>query len=255
MWYELAMLKRKSEKVIELLKGIHFVASVEAISLGVQAGIHPWILYDIISNAAGNSWIYKNYIPLLLQGNKIKDDFLNASAQRMGIVLDTAKSLTFPLPLLAAAHQQFLAGSRHADAIGLDGLKVWERVFGVQIMDAANAETYNPELLANQLSAKSKQVNNIGFIGLGAMGFGMATHLLKSNFSVHGFDVYKPTLSRFAQAGGLIGSSPAEVSKDVDVLIVMVTNEVQAESVLYGVDGAVSELNQHAQELHLYLTP
>ena len=27
---------------------------------------------------------------------------------------------------------------------------------------------------------------------------------------------------------------------DVDVLIVMVTNEVQAESVLYGVDGAVS---------------
>ncbi|GJS95127.1 ketose-bisphosphate aldolase class-II family protein [Tanacetum coccineum] len=274
---------RKSEKVIELLKGIHFVASVEAISLGVQAGIHPWILYDIISNAAGNSWIYKNYIPLLLQGNKIKDDFLNASAQRMGIVLDTAKSLTFPLPLLAAAHQQFLAGSRHADANALDGLKVWERVFGVQILDAANAETYNPELLANQLGAKSKQVNNIGFIGLGAMGFGMATHLLKSNFSVHGFDVtllpypfcyssvlsvignalydnnilshkrevigeevYKPTLSRFAQAGGLIGSSPAEVSKDVDVLIVMVTNEVQAESVLYGVDGAVSVLQPGA---------
>lgn len=59
----------------------------------------------------------------------------------------------------------------------------------MQITDAANAETYNPELLANQLSAKSKQVNNIGFIGLGAMGFGMATHLLKSNFSVHGFDV------------------------------------------------------------------
>lgn len=42
--------------VIELLEGIHFVAAVEAISLGSQAGIHPWILYDIISNAAGNSW-------------------------------------------------------------------------------------------------------------------------------------------------------------------------------------------------------
>ncbi|GFY95418.1 ketose-bisphosphate aldolase class-II family protein [Actinidia rufa] len=41
--------------VTELLEGIHFVASVEAISLGAQAGIHPWILYDIISNAAGNS--------------------------------------------------------------------------------------------------------------------------------------------------------------------------------------------------------
>jgi 3-hydroxyisobutyrate dehydrogenase-like beta-hydroxyacid dehydrogenase len=39
--------------VNELLEGIHFIASVEAISLG---GIHPWIIYDIISNAAGNSW-------------------------------------------------------------------------------------------------------------------------------------------------------------------------------------------------------
>ena len=42
--------------VVEVLEGIHLVASVEAISLGVQAGIHPWIIYDIISNAAGNSW-------------------------------------------------------------------------------------------------------------------------------------------------------------------------------------------------------
>ncbi|KAL8239684.1 hypothetical protein R6Q59_016251 [Mikania micrantha] len=232
---------RRSKMVIELLKGIHFVSSVEAISLGVQAGIHPWILYDIISNAAGNSWIFKNYIPNLLHGNQIKDNFLNTSVQDLGTVLDTAKSLVFPLPLLAAAHQQFLAGSRHEED-GLDGFKVWEKVLGVQIMNAANAEAYNPELLANQVCAKSKRLNKIGFIGLGAMGFGMATHLLKSNFFVQGYDVYKPTLSRFENAGGLTGNSPAEVSKDVDVLIVMVTNEVQAESVLYGADGAVSVL-------------
>ncbi|XP_071714793.1 uncharacterized protein [Rutidosis leptorrhynchoides] len=232
----------KYKMVVDLLKGIHFVSSMEAISLGVQAGIHPWIIYDIISNAAGNSWVFKNYIPYLLQGKQIEDNFLNALAQSLGTVLDTAKSLIFPLPLLAAAHQQVLAGCRHADAHDLDGVKVWERVFGVNIMDAANAETYKPELLASQVTAKSKRPNKVGFIGLGAMGFGMATHLLKSNFCVRGFDVYKPTLSRFENASGLIGNSPAEVSADVDVLIVMVTNEVQAESVLYGVDGAVSVL-------------
>ncbi|CAL5405985.1 unnamed protein product [Camellia sinensis] len=48
----------KIKMVIELLEGIHFVSSVEAISLGAQAGIHPWIIYDIISNAAGNSCRY-----------------------------------------------------------------------------------------------------------------------------------------------------------------------------------------------------
>lgn len=42
--------------VNELLEGIHLIASVEAISLGAKVGIHPLILYDIISNAAGNSW-------------------------------------------------------------------------------------------------------------------------------------------------------------------------------------------------------
>lgn len=180
----------KVKMVIDLLEGIHFVASVEAISLGAQAGIHPWILYDIISNAAGNSWVFKNYLPQLLKGNPIKQHFINTIAQTLGTVLDMAKSLTFPLLLLAVAHQQVIAGSR--STLGDDDaslLKVWEKVLGVNILDAANAETYNPEQLANDFTAKSKPVKKIGFIGLGAMGFGMATHLLRSNFSVHGFDV------------------------------------------------------------------
>lgn len=57
--------------VNELLEGIHLVAAVEAISLGSQAGVHPWILYDIISNAAGNSWYalcYKDF--LFVMSNK-----------------------------------------------------------------------------------------------------------------------------------------------------------------------------------------
>ena len=48
--------------VNDLLEGIHLVASVEAIFLGVRSGIHPAILYDIISNAAGSSrWFNRVY--------------------------------------------------------------------------------------------------------------------------------------------------------------------------------------------------
>lgn len=67
--------------------------------------------------------------------------------------------------------------------------QVWEELSGVKIIDAANAKLYSPEELAEQLTAKSKTAKRIGFIGLGAMGFGMATHLLKSNFTVLGYDV------------------------------------------------------------------
>ncbi|KAI7986264.1 L-threonate dehydrogenase [Camellia lanceoleosa] len=215
----------------------------EAISLGAQAGIHPWIIYDIISNAAGNSWVFKNHVPQLLRDNQTKH-LLNTFVQNLGIVLDMAKSCTFPLPLLAVACQQLIAGSSHGHVNDGDGtlIKAWEKVYGVNITNAVNAETYSPGELANQITTESKSINRIGFIGLGAMGFGMATHLLRSNFCVIAYDVYKPTLSRFANEGGLIGSSPAEVSKDVDVLVIMVTNEAQAESVLYGDLGAVSAL-------------
>ncbi|KAK4436891.1 L-threonate dehydrogenase [Sesamum alatum] len=234
----------KSKMVIELLEGIHFVASLEAMSLGAQAGIHPWIVYDIISNAAGNSWVFKNYVPHLLRGNQSTHHLLSALNQNLVIVLEMAKALIFPLPLLTVSHQQILAGYSHGVKDGEDTafLKVWEKLSGVNIIDAANAKAYNPEELASKLSAKSKTVKRIGFIGLGAMGYGMATHLLKSNFTVLGYDVYKPTVSRFESEGGIAGSNPAEVCKDVDVLVIMVTNEYQAESVLYGNNGAVAAL-------------
>ncbi|PHU24239.1 hypothetical protein BC332_09346 [Capsicum chinense] len=193
----------KAKMVIELLEGIHSVASVEAICLGAQAGIHPWILYDIISNAAGNSCLKILII--------------------MFVVSLTAVEFLFPdSPLVH--------------------FRVWESLLGVNLADAVNSKSYNPEELASQITSQSDTVKRIGFIGLGAMGFGMATHLLKSNFCVIGYDVYPPSLSRFADAGGLTGSTPAEASQDVDVLIVMVTNELQAESVLYGDQGAVSAL-------------
>nr|XP_016494021.1 PREDICTED: uncharacterized protein LOC107813285 isoform X2 [Nicotiana tabacum] len=235
----------KAKMVIELLEGIHSVAWVEAICLGAQAGIHPWILYDIISNAAGNSWVFKNSLPQLLRGNQTKHLFLNIFIQNLGNVLDMAKAHKFPVPLLTVAYQQLIAGSSHPQAQSDDDstlLKVWESLLGVNIADAVISKSYNPEELASQITSQSDTVKRIGFIGLGAMGFGMATQLLKSNFCVLGFDVYPPSLSRFADAGGLTGSTPAEVSQDVDVLVVMVTNELQAESVLYGDQGAVSAL-------------
>ncbi|KAI6683528.1 hypothetical protein NL676_029441, partial [Syzygium grande] len=232
----------KYKLVNDLLEGIHLVAAVEAICLGIKAGIHPWIIYDIISNAAGNSWVFKNHIPGLLGGNGT-EEYLLDFIRKLGTVLNVAKLHTFPVPLLSVAHQQLILASAHGHRDGdLNLVKIWEEVYGVNIISAANEEKYFPEQLAEEIAANSDTVGRIGFIGLGAMGFGMATHLAKSNYCVSGFDVYKPTLDRFANAGGLVGNSPAEASKDVDVLVIMVQNESQAESVLYGDLGAIPAL-------------
>lgn len=59
----------------------------------------------------------------------------------------------------------------------------------MKVSDAANEDAYNPEKLASEVITSSKSGTRVGFIGLGAMGFGMATHLVRSNFSVYGYDV------------------------------------------------------------------
>ncbi|XXH03331.1 hypothetical protein Hte_009729 [Hypoxylon texense] len=73
---------------------------------------------------------------------------------------------------------------------------------------------------------------DISFIGLGAMGFGMATNLVKQGYKVTGFDVWQPTLERFQTAGGSTAITPAEAVKDKDYCVCMVATAQQAQAVL-----------------------
>jgi 3-hydroxyisobutyrate dehydrogenase len=90
----------------------------------------------------------------------------------------------------------------------------------------------------------------IAFIGLGAMGFGMATHLVKQGYAVTGFDVWPPTLERFRAAGGNVASSPSETVRGRDYVVCMVATAAQAQSVLLeGESPALDALSQNASLL------
>ncbi|KAI2601986.1 NAD binding domain of 6-phosphogluconate dehydrogenase-domain-containing protein [Hypoxylon sp. NC1633] len=87
----------------------------------------------------------------------------------------------------------------------------------------------------------------ISFIGLGAMGFGMATNLVKQGYKVTGFDVWQPTLDRFRAAGGGTATTPAASVKDKDHCVCMVATAQQAQAVLIeGENAAVPVLPQGA---------
>lgn len=149
----------KVKMVNEVLQAIHLVASVEAISLGVQAKIHPCILYDIISNAAGNSWVFKHHVQQWLRAEHMKHDNLNILVENLATILGLAKSLPFPLPLLGVAHQQLLGCAHNSgDHDKAPLLKVWDRVIGIKVEDAAKEETYDPEALASQVTDRKSVV-------------------------------------------------------------------------------------------------
>ena len=95
----------------QLLAGVHIAAAAEAMALGIKAGADPATLYDVISNSAGSSWMFQNRVPHILAGDYTPLSAVNIFVKDLGIVLDTARNLTFPLPLTAAAHQMFLATS------------------------------------------------------------------------------------------------------------------------------------------------
>ena len=82
----------------------------------------------------------------------------------------------------------------------------------------------------------------IGFVGLGAMGTGMATSLLKAGFAVTGCDRRAAATRALADAGGKAAASPAEAARDAGLLFVMVVNDRQVEEVLFGEDGALATL-------------
>ena len=86
----------------------------------------------------------------------------------------------------------------------------------------------------------------IGFCGLGAMGLGMATNLVKEGYSVTGFDVYPPSLEKFQKAGGIPSTSLSESAKDKPFYIVMVASAIQAQPALFADDGIVKALPQGA---------
>jgi 3-hydroxyisobutyrate dehydrogenase-like beta-hydroxyacid dehydrogenase len=103
----------------------------------------------------------------------------------------------------------------------------------------------NPVIMG--ISGDDRDKKPVSFIGLGAMGFGMATHLLKEGHEVTGFDVWAPTLERFRAAGGQTATKPSEAVAGKPYCVCMVATAQQVQSVLLdGPDPAAPTLPQGA---------
>ncbi|MDO9277777.1 MAG: NAD(P)-binding domain-containing protein [Polaromonas sp.] len=81
-----------------------------------------------------------------------------------------------------------------------------------------------------------------GLIGLGAMGHGMAQSLRRAGYLVHVYDVRPEAAQAFANEGGVAAGSPAELAAACDVVVSVVVNAAQTESVLFGPKGCAAAM-------------
>lgn len=77
--------------------------------------------------------------------------------------------------------------------------------------------------------------------GLGAMGFGVATSILRAGHDTYGFDVVEEPMARFRAQGGSEGAAH-DIAPTLDAVVVVVLNAAQTQAVLFGDHGIARHL-------------
>ena len=87
----------------------------------------------------------------------------------------------------------------------------------------------------------------IGFVGLGIMGAPMALHLIKAGFSLKVYNrTDRPRVQEVVDAGGRRVDTPRAAAEGSDVIITIVTDTPDVESVILGEDGVIHAVQQGA---------
>ena len=122
--------------VNQLMAGVNLVTAAEGMAFGVAQGADPELLFEIIKDAAGGSWMFNDRVPHMLADDYTPKSAVGIWAKDLGLVLDQAKSMDMPVPVAAAAHQVVMM----AMAKGLGGIddaglvKVYEEMTGAKIV-------------------------------------------------------------------------------------------------------------------------
>ena len=86
-------------------------------------------------------------------------------------------------------------------------------------------------------------MHKIGFIGLGIMGRPMAAHLQKAGHALYVLKHRSPLPPEIMQAGAMACTTPRAVASEADIIITMLPDTPQVETVLFGDNGIASALS------------
>ena len=94
--------------VNQLLAGVHIAAACEAITFAKAMNIDIDKVYEVITASAGNSWMFENRVPHILEGDYTPKSAVDIFIKDLGIVADIGRALKFPTPIASMALQMFV---------------------------------------------------------------------------------------------------------------------------------------------------
>ena len=75
--------------VNQLLAGVHIATAAEAMALAAKAGADTRAVYEVISASAGNSWMFGNRVPHMLDDDYSPLSAVEIFVKDLGLVLNT----------------------------------------------------------------------------------------------------------------------------------------------------------------------
>ena len=87
-------------------------------------------------------------------------------------------------------------------------------------------------------------IKTISYLGLGTMGGGMASNLLKAGYKLTVWNRSAEKCKPFARKGARLAESPADAIRDTDLVIYMLSNDQAVEEVVFGANGILSEIKE-----------
>lgn len=94
--------------VNQLLAGVHIAAACEAITFAKAMNLDIAKVYEVITASAGNSWMFENRVPHILDGDYAPKSAVDIFTKDLGIVSDIGRGLKFPTPVASMALQMFV---------------------------------------------------------------------------------------------------------------------------------------------------
>ena len=125
--------------VNQLLAGVHIAAACEAMAFAAAQNLDLRRVYEVITHSAGNSWMFENRMPHVLDNDYKPRSMIDIFVKDLGIVMDIARKDRVPVPVASAALQLFLMTS--AAGMGRDDdasvARLFERINGVRVTGGA----------------------------------------------------------------------------------------------------------------------
>src|SRR5579863_3442352 len=83
-------------------------------------------------------------------------------------------------------------------------------------------------------------MERVGFAGLGTMGAAMAANIAKAGFPLTVWNRTPDRAKGLTDGGAIAAATPADLARDVDVIVICVSDTPDVERVLFGTDGIAS---------------